>query len=113
MLAGTFGRVDHQLVVELDRAIAIGLAIAVAGPGDVVLIVGRGHETTQHVAGRDLPFDDRKQARAALLAQGWGDGGGPGEPWQVKADRLGLGVVRCHLADGSADPARDADAVRP
>jgi UDP-N-acetylmuramoyl-L-alanyl-D-glutamate--2,6-diaminopimelate ligase len=111
MLVGTLGRADRRLVVELDRAIAISLAIAVARPGDVVLIVGRGHETTQYVGGRNLPFDDRKQARAALLAQGWGEGGIRAEPWQLKADRLGLGVVHCHLADG-ADAARDPDAVR-
>ncbi|MGC0313815.1 UDP-N-acetylmuramoyl-L-alanyl-D-glutamate--2,6-diaminopimelate ligase [Kitasatospora acidiphila] len=112
MLAGTLGQADGQVVVELDRAIAINLAIAVAGPGDVVLIVGRGHETIQYVAGHNLPFDDRKQARAALLAQGWGDDGDRAATWQVKADRLGLGVVHCHRVAGGADPAPDTDVVR-
>ncbi|TQF07239.1 hypothetical protein E6W39_09660 [Kitasatospora acidiphila] len=110
MLAGTLGQADGQVVVELDRAIAINLAIAVAGPGDVVLIVGRGHETIQYVAGHNLPFDDRKQARAALLAQGWGGDGDRAATWQVKADRLGLGVVHCHRVTGGAAP--DADVVR-
>jgi UDP-N-acetylmuramoyl-L-alanyl-D-glutamate--2,6-diaminopimelate ligase len=71
MLAGALERPDRPVIVELDRVAAINRAIEMAGPGDVVLIVGRGHETTQHLAGHDITLDDRKQARAALLAQGW------------------------------------------
>jgi UDP-N-acetylmuramoyl-L-alanyl-D-glutamate--2,6-diaminopimelate ligase len=71
MLAGAPGPPDHEVIVEVDRATAIGLAIAIAGPGDVVLIVGRGHETTQSLGGRTVPFDDREQARVALNALGW------------------------------------------
>ncbi len=51
---------------ECDRAIAIKRAIALALPGDVVLIAGKGHEDYQ-IIGRDKrPFDDRLEARAAL-----------------------------------------------
>ncbi|MBM9508246.1 UDP-N-acetylmuramoyl-L-alanyl-D-glutamate--2,6-diaminopimelate ligase [Actinacidiphila acididurans] len=71
MLTGALGLPERTVVVELDRAAAIHRAIAMAGPGDVVLIVGRGHETTQHLAGHDIPLDDRKEARAALMAHGW------------------------------------------
>jgi UDP-N-acetylmuramoyl-L-alanyl-D-glutamate--2,6-diaminopimelate ligase len=49
-----------------DRAQAIEKAIALAQPGDVVLIAGKGHEKTQHIGTRIFPFDDADAARAAL-----------------------------------------------
>jgi UDP-N-acetylmuramoyl-L-alanyl-D-glutamate--2,6-diaminopimelate ligase len=49
-----------------DRRAAIEKAIAAARPGDVVLIAGKGHEKTQHIGSRVLPFDDTEVARAAL-----------------------------------------------
>ena len=52
--------------VEPDRREAIGIAVAQARPGDVVLIAGKGHETTQTIGPRVLPFDDREVARTAL-----------------------------------------------
>jgi len=52
--------------IEPDRACAIGRAIAEAAPADVVLIAGKGHETTQEIAGEKLPFSDVEVARAAL-----------------------------------------------
>lgn len=52
--------------IDLDRASAIEAAIAGAGPGDVVVIAGKGHEQGQEVAGVIHPFDDREVARAAL-----------------------------------------------
>ncbi|HWI70545.1 MAG TPA: UDP-N-acetylmuramoyl-L-alanyl-D-glutamate--2,6-diaminopimelate ligase, partial [Baekduia sp.] len=46
-----------------DRREAIDRAIAAAGPGDVVVIAGKGHETYQEIAGGvKLPFDDREVA---------------------------------------------------
>lgn len=51
---------------EVDRARAIELAIALAEPGDLVLIAGKGHETYQLFADRRVHFDDREQARLAL-----------------------------------------------
>jgi len=44
-------------VVE-DRASAIEVALAEAGPGDVVLLAGKGHETYQDMRGEKLPFDE-------------------------------------------------------
>jgi UDP-N-acetylmuramoyl-L-alanyl-D-glutamate--2,6-diaminopimelate ligase len=42
-----------------DRREAIRAAIDLANPGTVVVIAGKGHETTQVIAGREEPFDDR------------------------------------------------------
>lgn len=56
-------------IVERDRVRAIGLAIAQARAGDVVLVAGKGHETYQENAGVKRPFDDLKVARATLEAR--------------------------------------------
>ena len=55
-----------RVTVELDRAEAIGLAVDRAGPGDVVVVAGKGHETGQYVKGEVLPFDDREVLREAI-----------------------------------------------
>ncbi len=53
-----------------DRRAAIDRAIAAAGPGDVVVIAGKGHEQGQELAGgRKVPFDDVAVAREALRAR--------------------------------------------
>ncbi len=49
-----------------DRAEAIRYAVAAAGPGDSVVVAGKGHETGQEVAGTVHPFDDRLVLAAAL-----------------------------------------------
>jgi UDP-N-acetylmuramoyl-L-alanyl-D-glutamate--2,6-diaminopimelate ligase len=49
-----------------DRGEAIRAAIATLGPGDALLIAGKGHETGQIVGDRTLPFSDAEAARAAL-----------------------------------------------
>lgn len=55
----------------LDRAEAIRSALGAAAPGDVVLVAGKGHETTQEVAGERRPFDDRQVVREALESAAW------------------------------------------
>ncbi len=73
-----FPRADScEIVVEVDRRRAIQEAIALAGPGDTVLIAGKGHETYQLVGDEVLSFDDAAVARdclrdraAAPLAEG-------------------------------------------
>jgi len=52
--------------IEPDRADAIADAIAEAGPQDVILVAGKGHETYQETAGSRVPFSDREQVEAAL-----------------------------------------------
>lgn len=59
-----------HLLVEEDRARAIASAIRAAGPRDVVLIAGKGHEDYQESAGVRVPFSDQEHARQAL--EGWG-----------------------------------------
>jgi UDP-N-acetylmuramoyl-L-alanyl-D-glutamate--2,6-diaminopimelate ligase len=56
------------VAVEPDRRRAIERALADARPGDVVLIAGKGHETTQTTGDTVRPFDDREGARATLAA---------------------------------------------
>lgn len=58
-----------RLELELDRAEAIRVALHSASPEDLVLIAGKGHETTQVIAGQAHPFDDREVARAAFLTR--------------------------------------------
>src|SRR5207253_1940655 len=70
ILAGAAGEpaVHSPLRLELDRRAAIAAALAEARPGDVVLIAGKGHETTQTLGDRVLPFDDRDVARQLIRA---------------------------------------------
>jgi UDP-N-acetylmuramoyl-L-alanyl-D-glutamate--2,6-diaminopimelate ligase len=57
------------VVVQPDRGAAIAEAVAAAGPGDVVLVAGKGHEKIIEAAGMFLPFDDRAEASAAVRAR--------------------------------------------
>jgi len=50
----------------VDRREALAEAFALARAGDVVLVAGKGHETSQIVGGRELPFDDRLVAKELL-----------------------------------------------
>ena len=53
---------------EADRRVAIDTAIAQAAPTDVVLIAGKGRETTQEIAGVSHPFSDPEIAAQALAS---------------------------------------------
>ncbi|MGZ4647039.1 MAG: UDP-N-acetylmuramoyl-L-alanyl-D-glutamate--2,6-diaminopimelate ligase [Blastococcus sp.] len=58
-------------VVEVgDRRAALATAVALARPGDTLLVAGKGHETGQEIAGQVLPFDDRAVLREVLTAPG-------------------------------------------
>lgn len=49
-----------------DRHAAIGYAVSVLQPGDVLVIAGKGHERGQIIGDRTLPFDDVDEALAAM-----------------------------------------------
>lgn len=76
MLTGARGVTGRTILEIGDRGDAIAEAIAMAGPGDIVLIAGKGHETGQEVAGTVHPFDDREVARTALRSAARGRVGG-------------------------------------
>jgi len=69
VLAGAREAADRSgadVLEVADRRDAIRRAVSLAGPGDVLLVAGKGHETGQEVAGVVHPFDDRDELRAAL-----------------------------------------------
>ena len=53
-----------------DRRTAIADALRAARPGDVVVVAGKGHETTQVLRDREVPFDDRAVATELLVELG-------------------------------------------
>jgi UDP-N-acetylmuramoyl-L-alanyl-D-glutamate--2,6-diaminopimelate ligase len=65
-----------EVTVEPDRRQAIARAIGDAGPGDLVLVAGKGHEIHQYVGRQVLPFDDRAVARELLAEIGYGGAAG-------------------------------------
>ncbi len=58
-------------LAEVDREVAIRKALERAREGDTVLIAGKGHENTQVLSDRNLPFDDRQVARRVLREMGF------------------------------------------
>nr|WP_292674875.1 UDP-N-acetylmuramoyl-L-alanyl-D-glutamate--2,6-diaminopimelate ligase [Nocardioides sp.] len=70
LLAGAKTARGKRVLEIGDRGEAIAEAIRLAGPGDIVVISGKGHETGQEVQGVVHPFDDREVARAALRSSG-------------------------------------------
>lgn len=77
-----------KLVVEPNRRTAIAGALRAARPGDVVVVAGKGHETTQEFADVTLRFDDREVVRAEL-------------EWIGRATR-GAGRAGARRANGAA-----------
>jgi len=61
------GRTDGEnVIVEIDRRGAIAIAVSEATAGDTVIILGKGHETGQEIAGVKYPFDDRLELARAI-----------------------------------------------
>ena len=68
ILVGVRGRGSGiGVTVEPDRKKAIEFALREAQEGDVVVIAGKGHETTQEIKGVKYPFDDREVVRQFSL----------------------------------------------
>ncbi|OEV07246.1 UDP-N-acetylmuramoylalanyl-D-glutamate--2,6-diaminopimelate ligase, partial [Streptomyces nanshensis] len=57
------------VLLEEDRAAAIRAAVGRAAPGDTVLVLGKGHEQGQDIAGVVRPFDDVQVLRDAVRAR--------------------------------------------
>ena len=60
--------VSSKVITELDRRLAITAAFAAAEPGDIVIIAGKGHETTQTIGANETPFSDVQVSRELLKA---------------------------------------------
>ena len=69
MLAGAQAAPGRGEVLEIgDRRAAIAAAVAIARPGDALVIAGKGHETGQEIHGVKHPFDDASELGTALGA---------------------------------------------
>jgi UDP-N-acetylmuramoyl-L-alanyl-D-glutamate--2,6-diaminopimelate ligase len=64
-------RASAKYTVQPDRRAAIAMAVAEAGPGDIVLIAGKGHEKVQVTREGSRPFDDVQVAHQALQEAGY------------------------------------------
>jgi UDP-N-acetylmuramoyl-L-alanyl-D-glutamate--2,6-diaminopimelate ligase len=65
-------RHDTPHIIEPDRTSAIRRALDEAGPGDIVILAGKGHEPYQVLKDRTIHFDDRETAREVLRKFGYG-----------------------------------------
>lgn len=66
ILPGFENPADPRITIQPDRRAAIEAAIHAAGPDDIVLLAGKGHEDYQILGTTKVPFDDREVARQAL-----------------------------------------------
>jgi UDP-N-acetylmuramoyl-L-alanyl-D-glutamate--2,6-diaminopimelate ligase len=57
---------DAKTKVLTDRRAAIAHAVSLAQPGDVVIVLGKGHEKGQEIKGEKLPFSDQEELRRAI-----------------------------------------------
>jgi UDP-N-acetylmuramoyl-L-alanyl-D-glutamate--2,6-diaminopimelate ligase len=69
VMAGVIAAGGRDIAIEVgDRAEAILRGVDALGPGDALLIAGKGHETGQTIGDDVLPFDDAEQASVAVAA---------------------------------------------
>jgi len=59
-------QLTDKAVIELDRKQAIDLAVKMAKPEDVILLMGKGHEVGQEINGVKTPFDDRVELAESI-----------------------------------------------
>lgn len=70
IIAEVMAGVDHPAAMAIvDRTKAIATALESAGSGDIVLILGKGHEITQEIGDQFYPFSDQEIARRQLAEQ--------------------------------------------
>lgn len=70
LLAGARSANHATVLEEADPRRAVRLAISLAGPSDVILYAGPGHEDYQEVAGQMIPYSARDEVRGALREAG-------------------------------------------
>jgi UDP-N-acetylmuramoyl-L-alanyl-D-glutamate--2,6-diaminopimelate ligase len=66
MEAGLDSEMKKGMLRITDRSQAIKTAVMIAGPKDIILIAGKGHEKYQEINGEKFPFDDKKVLQAAM-----------------------------------------------
>ena len=64
-------KTDGEYVEIIDRKEAIKYAIANGGPGDVIVLAGKGHEDYQEIKGVKYPMDERVLIEEVLQELGW------------------------------------------
>ncbi|MGI8810366.1 MAG: UDP-N-acetylmuramoyl-L-alanyl-D-glutamate--2,6-diaminopimelate ligase [Acidimicrobiales bacterium] len=92
------------LTVEPDRRAAVTLALAAARPGDVVVLAGKGHETTQVVGDQVFPFDDRAVAAEILGTLGNESAGRARPSPEAPSAGDGAGAPVASEEDGAGAP---------
>jgi len=65
MILGGVGKEASNVQMIIDRAAAIMAAVRNASPQDIVLVAGKGHETTQEINGKKFDFSDQEHIRLA------------------------------------------------
>lgn len=66
MKTGVEMKYERNVISIADRKEAIRTAIALAKPGDIILVAGKGHEKYQEIKGVKHPFDDMSVVRESL-----------------------------------------------
>jgi UDP-N-acetylmuramoyl-L-alanyl-D-glutamate--2,6-diaminopimelate ligase len=69
MIAGLTPEQQYAVLTIIDRREAIKTASALAQPGDVILIAGKGHEDYQEIKGVKHHFDDKEEVEKIFAAQ--------------------------------------------
>lgn len=64
MVTGLKLKEGAELII--DRRSAIRRAVEIAKPGDLIIVLGKGHETGQEILGKIEPFDDRNELLEAI-----------------------------------------------
>jgi UDP-N-acetylmuramoyl-L-alanyl-D-glutamate--2,6-diaminopimelate ligase len=69
IIDGVLGGMKQSPLVRIDRGLAIAESVAAAGPRDVILLAGKGHEPYQEISGARHPFSDIDAANSALAGR--------------------------------------------
>ena len=65
-IAGFCEKAGGKYVIIPDRAKAIHHAVAIAERGDIIILAGKGHETTMKIKGENVPFNEKDEVFKAF-----------------------------------------------